>query len=289
MPAPPPPNTQPAAPPPRAAPTPSAGGPLQLTTMQPGESGRGISLIVAAVEGWGKTSMAAYMPDPAILMAREETGYLTLLAHRRVPSVPYARVDDWESLLETVQDWAHGDAKPPFTTLVLDALGGIERLCHEYVCRTQFNNDWGEKGFLSFNKGYEVSVNELLKLVAALERLTDRGCNVVLLSHIDIKPFKNPIGEDFDRFVPDLHQKSIKPFLRKVDAVLFGQFVTVIDKDGKGKGARKRGIGGTDRVLHCSHRDAWDAKNRLGLPDTIDIPNDPSQIWATIAQHIQEA
>src|ERR1700744_5618507 len=66
-------------PPPRSAPsasapaksTPSKLGKLTAQTVVP-------RIILNAVEGWGKTSLVAHMPAPAIFMARGETGYKAL-------------------------------------------------------------------------------------------------------------------------------------------------------------------------------------------------------------------
>ena len=43
-----------------------------------------------------------------------------------------------------------------------------------------------------------------------------------------------------------------------------------------------------DRVLYCERRDAFDAKNRYGMREHLDIPADPAQIWPTIWDAITE-
>ena len=58
--------------------------------------------------------------------------------------------------------------------------------------------------------------------------------------------------------------------------------VTAKNRDGKVKG-----IGGTDRVLYAERRDAFDAKNRYGMPPEVDVPDDPAQIWTTIWDQIK--
>ena len=116
-------------------------------------------LILNAVEGWGKTTAGAYAPDPAILMARGESGYTTLLGVGSVPAVPTATVDSWQKLLGLLDQLVAGTDRK---TLVLDALGGFERLCQEHVCACDFDGDWGERGFMSFQKGYELSATEWL-------------------------------------------------------------------------------------------------------------------------------
>ena len=109
-------------------------------------------IVLNAVEGRGKSSWAAFAPEPAILMAQGETGYETLLGVGLVPQVDAAYVSDWHGLLALLDKMAQVE-EPMHKVLALDALGGFERLCHEHVCRRDFGGDWGEKGFSSYQKG----------------------------------------------------------------------------------------------------------------------------------------
>ncbi len=241
-------------------------------------------LILNGVEGWGKTSTGAYAPKAAILMAQGETGYRTLLAAGRVPQIPCALATDWPQVLATIRDLTKEDC---FETLVIDTLGGLELLCHAHVCQRDFGGDWGEKGFLSYHKGYDLAVKDWLQLLVALDELREkRRVTILMLSHAQVRPFKNPAGEDFDRYTADCHPKTWGVTHKWADAVLFAQFVTVVEKL-RGE-SRPKGLGGTQRVVRCERRDAWDAKNRYGMPDSIDIPDDPAKNWSEIWKHIRK-
>ncbi len=240
-------------------------------------------IIFTAVEGFGKTTLGAYAPNPVILMAREETGYDTLLSAGRVPAVPAVPVQTWEDLLGTLDSLIanSGDRK----WVVLDALGGFERLCHEYVCRRDFDNNWSDAGFLSYHKGYDVSVSEWIKMLQRLDRLNSKGLGILVLAHAKIKQFRNPTGADFDRYIADCHEKTWGATAKWADAVLFGNFFTIIDKEKKGKG---KGVGGTDRVLYTERRDAWDAKNRYGMDPEIWLGIDPAAMWDGVWSQIKK-
>ena len=237
-------------------------------------------LVLNAVEGWGKTSCAAFAPAPAILMAAGETGYETLLGSGLVPQVDTARVPSWPALLELLDKLGEVE-KPTHLVLAFDALGGFERLCHQHVCERDFDSDWGERGFVGYQRGYDLAVTDWLQFLQRLDRIRARGVAILMLGHVQVRPFKNPLGADYDRYVCDVHHKTWGITHKWADAVLFGQFVTVVDKsrptDRKGKG-----IGGTDRVVYTERRDAYDAKNRYGMPEEIDIPGEPAQVWQTI-------
>lgn len=234
-------------------------------------------IVLNAVEGWGKTSTAAYATKPAIIMARGDTGYDTLLGAGLVPSVPVSIASDWNDVLHLVRNFPIEERK----VCVIDAMGGVERLMHEHVCQRDFQGDWSEKGFFSFQKGYDVSVNEWIILLQELDRLQTNGVATVILSHIQVKEFRNPMGADFDRYISDVHPKTWSATHKWADLVLFGTFAIVVDKVDKRQNKGK-GIGGTQRVLYCERRDAFDAKNRYGMPAEIDVPDDPAQVWPMI-------
>ena len=267
--------------------SPRANGSLQFSTAPPTKHAPRI--VLNATEGYGKTSCGAYAENPVIVMAAGETGYETLLSVGRVPLVPRAIAGEWDQMLDLLAGLA---AEPKDRKcLVLDALGGFERLCHADVCAKQFDNNWGEHGFASFQKGYDLSVTEWIKLLALLDRINGQGLAILLLSHAKIATFKNPEGADFDRYVADCHAKTWSVTHKWADAVLFGNFFTRVEggevgaKPKKGKGTGRQ----TLRVLYAERRDAFDAKNRYGMPADIDVPDDPSQIWSTITSAMKGA
>ena len=244
-------------------------------------------MIINAVEGWGKTTALAHSPKPVVLMARDETGYQTLLGSGLAPQNDGAIIETWPQLIDALDSLVASD----YQTVGLDALAGFERLCHEEVCRRDFGGDWSERGFGSFQKGYEQSVRDWNIMLARLDKLHASGKIILILSHSKVAGFRNPAGADFDRYVADCHAKTWAATARWADAVLFGKFDTMVDLKQQDRGniqKKGKGIGGAFRVLHTERRDAWDAKNRYGLPAQIDIPDDPSAVWSTIWNSIKK-
>lgn len=236
----------------------------------PSTAPRAQCIVINGVEGWGKTSLASNAPGAVIIQARGETGYQTLVSMGRVPAIPCTTVESWEGLLGLL-DQVIADPGT-MRTLILDALGGFERLCHEHVCARDFKGDWSDKGFGSFHKGYDVAVTDWLGLLNRLDRIRDKGIAVMVLSHVHVKSFKNPTGGDFDRYESACHTKTWGVTHKWADAVLFCTFRTITEK----KDGKTKGIGGTDRVAFTERRDAFDAKNRHGMPEEIDIPGEPA-------------
>jgi len=284
----------PKAPPPRPPPpnAPPSGkpqinaAPAEPLTMQLPSSMKRLParLMISAVEGWGKTTLAAMSPDPVFLLTGGETGLITLAQANRVPDVPFFNTSTFEESLAVVQQLLDSDHDRK--TLTIDATGGLERQVNEYVVNRYFDGDWGEKGFAGYGRGHEVSVTQWLEFQEKLDELRQkRNMLIILLSHSKIKTYKNPIGEDFDRFISDLNEKNIGSAAYKwCDDVLFGQFLTVVDKDSP-KSKKGKGIGGAKRVLYCERRDAFDAKNRRGMPPALSMPEDHNQVWSAIGEY----
>lgn len=242
----------------------------------------GLPIVLNAVEGFGKTTLGAFAENSAFILSPQEMGYLTLFQYDRVPKRPYVVVDSWLGLLGQIDSLIANPAGVEW--LVLDALVGFEHLCHKHVCKTEFSDDWGEKGFVGYQRGFELGAIEWIKLLSRLDSLrTKHAVNILMLSHLKIKMFSNPLGADFDRYVADCHHKTWGVTHKWADAVLFGNFFQIVQEVKKDQ---PKGVGNDQRVIYTQHTDAYDAKNRLGMPESIDIPNDPAKSWEAIHQHI---
>lgn len=236
--------------------------------------------------GIGKTSIGAATPSPVFLIDDQEDGVSTLKASKLiaadVPVLP--AVSKWEDVGEVLDQLTAG--KHEFRTLVIDTLGGLERLCHEFVCRTEYNGNWGEKGFTGYARGFEASLPHWRLLLKKLDRLrSDRGMAIVALAHSLVRPYKNPEGDDYDRWIADLHHKSWSVTHKWADMILFANYHVKVDDSGP----RAKGKGGQVRFFNAEHHAAYDAKNRHGLPAMIPMGSSGSEAWNNLIQAITEA
>lgn len=175
----------------------------------------------------------------------------------------------------------------PFRALVGDTLNGAEALCHKYICERDFNGTWGNQGFASYNKGYEVALPEWTRLLVALDQLrAERKMTIVMLCHTKVKPFKNPEGADYDRYQPDIHEKTWGLSHKWADCVLFGNFEVTVQTD-KADAKKGKGTGGSFRLLYTERKAAYDAKNRLGLPSEIEMGNSPQEAFTAFASAVK--
>jgi hypothetical protein len=245
------------------------------------------------VEGWGKTSLAAYAPKPIFLQTKGETGIETLIEALRLPETPhFPESQDWNSLLSAVDVLRTQEHE--FRTVVIDALNGAERMCYEHVCARDFSGDWGELGFLAYGKGPEIALADWRILLNKLDDLrSSRKMTVFILCHTKVKSFKNPTGADYDRYQPDMNEKTWGLTHKWADCVLFGNFdVTVQGKGGKeivDTSKKGKGMGGKQRILYTERDAAYDAKNRLGLPAEIDMGGSAAEGWSNFMSAVKAA
>jgi hypothetical protein len=245
-------------------------------------------VVFHGVEGVGKTSFAAHSPSPLFGMSRGETGLLTLLDNGRVPET--AHFDEWDTWGKALGDLHFLARNPDFAAeqrcLVIDTANGLERLCHEAVCADDFGNSL-EK-FLAYGKGPEIALRPWTEFLTLLDAIREeRKMGVILLCHTKVKTFKNPEGEDYDRYTPDMNEKTWGLTHKWADLVLFGNWKTDVKKDYGALKAKSRGERG--RYLYTQRTPAFDAKQRHGIPVEISMGTRPAEAWQNLAKALQKA
>jgi hypothetical protein len=243
-----------------------------------GGSGLPSRLIFHGVEGIGKSTLGAFAPKPIFGMSRGETGLLTLIDNGLVPETDH--FDEWQTWHEAMEciNWLIVE-KAENRTFVLDTLNGLERLCHEQVCKDAFDDRWDY--FQAFGKGVELALQEWIRFLTLLDRLREvRRMGIILLCHTKVKTFKNPEGDDYDRYTPDLSDKTWSITHKWADIVLFGNYKTDVKKQkGDTKAKPQSAAGTSNRFFYTQRTPAYDAKNRNGLPHSIPMGAKPSEVW----------
>jgi len=231
-----------------------------------------------AVEGWGKTSLAAMFPKPLVLQTRGETGLETLIDAGRLPETPHLpEIMTWRDLRNSVQ--MIGRESHSYKTLAVDTINGAERLCWEHVCTAGYGGDWEKFG--AYGRGPEMAMSEWRGFLQDLEIVRQqRQMIIFLLIHTKVTKFKNPEGADFDRYQPELNANTWSLTHKWLDVILFGNFLTVTTEDKTTK--RAKGEGGEARTLYATRTAAWDAKNRIGLPSEIMLGNSAQEAYAAL-------
>lgn len=212
-------------------------------------------VVVYGAEGVGKTSFASKFPDPVFIDTEEGTRRYDV---KRLPE-PHT----WEVLASDIKYVL--DNPTCCKTLVIDTVDWAEKLCVQYIL-TRGKKDSIED--FGYGKGYVYLYEEFEKLLKSLDEVIRKGINVVLCAHAQMRKFEQPheFGA-YDRWEMKL-LKQVAPMVKEwADMVLFANFETIIVRDNNNKAKAQ----GNKRVMFTSHHSCWDAKNREGLADKLDL------------------
>lgn len=213
--------------------------------------------VIYGPEGIGKSTFAAKFPEPVFIDTEGSTKDMDVA---RLP-----RPSSWQMLLEEI-DYVK-NTPGNFKTLVVDTIDWAENQCVEFICAKH-----GKSGIEDFGygNGYVYVKEELGRFLNKLEDVVEKGINVVLTAHAQMRKFEQPdeMGA-YDRYELKLGKKTSSqtaPLVKEwADMLLFANYKTYsIAVDDKGK---KHKAQGGKRVMYTTHHPCWDAKNRYGLPD----------------------
>jgi hypothetical protein len=255
-----------AKPPPKPTPAPSR---MTLGNIVTGRVAKPIRAMLYGVEGIGKSTFAANAPKPIFLGTEDGTSELDVAR--------FPEPGTWTEGLDAIQELTTTDHD--YKTLAIDTLDWLEPLCWKAVC---IKGGWSSIEDAGYGKGYVAALDEWRIMLARLDRLRQvKKMHVVLLAHSWIKPFKNPEGDDFDRYELKLHAKTGGLLKEWCDVVMFANYETFTKK--KSEKDRAKGVDAGARVMHSQRRAAWDAKNRYDLPET--MPLDWELFAESVAAH----
>ena len=220
-----------------------------------------IRLCAYGIEGIGKSTFASQFPKP--LFIDTENGTKTLDVDRfDVPK-------NWTTILAYLDDMISDPGE--YKTVVIDTIDRAEDLLSVQLCKEDGVASI-EKYDKGFGKGYTALYERFDKdLLARLDKLIAKGVNVVLLAHAQCRKFEDPSGSSYDRWEMKV-SKKVAPLVRGwADILLFMNYeVMVIEENGKNKAK-----GQAKRYMYPNHTPTYDAKNRYGLPDRLELSFEP--------------
>lgn len=262
------------------SPPPPAKAASRLGAIKRGQLRRPLRHLFYGQEGVGKSSLAADAPNPLFL---DIEGGSDVLDVARYPfrdedggHVPRSYDEVTGAIDDLIANPGHG-----YETIVIDTIDALEALVHKHVSKRD-----GKKSIEDFGygKGYQVALDEFRVFFASLDRLRATGASILLLGHSIVKTFKNPEGEDFDRYQLRVHDK-IAGFTKEwCEVVGFVRFegASAKLKDDAAQTPRARGWETGQRIVHLSRTAAWDAKSRLALPTEFSL--DAVHPWRPFAE-----
>ena len=215
-------------------------------------------LLIYGTSGIGKSTFANRALKPFVLQTEESHEELG------TPRSPLAKTFDefieygtW--LLKNEHD---------FKTIIIDSLDWLEELASQSVV-----TDYGVESItdtaFAYGKGNRLVADKMKRIEKMCDLLVDKGLNVMLVAHADIKRYDDPRNDGYDRYEPKLNKQTAAIWTEWSHGVLFAnQEATTVEKKGA-IGDKTRAVDTTERLLYTVEQPAYKAKNRWNLPPKI--------------------
>lgn len=268
---------QPATPPPNV--TPIAAKRLPLVTR--GRIWNPLRVVIHGPDKIGKTSWATGATAPLYNKGSDDAIVLpTESGSEYIDVARFPLAETFEDVLTSLDELQRDTH--PYKKLVIDSLDWLEGLARDLVCRRHGKRNIEDFGF---GKGQSLVFDEMRALVMRLERLRrEKQMHIIGTAHTVIRNFKNPEGDNFDRYELKLqatNNANVAGLWKEwPEFVLFTNFEILTDKDKKD---RVRGVTSDARYLYTQRTAAFDAGSRIAIP--AQLPLD----WGAFARAVKEA
>lgn len=179
---------------------------------------------------------------------------------KRIP----AEVVDNCSVLEGIRDYNSlkialksvlDEPKLEYNGLVIDTMTILESMAKDYSITQDYKGN--ANNYADFSKGEKtnlpIHVNSILSI---LDRIGEKhGIDVIIICHSEIKPEKNPNGDNYDKVALSLTKTIRSRVMQWADYVGFAWLDVKVEESG----LTKVGTSGKRMVSFCNNP-RWDAK-----------------------------
>lgn len=223
-------------------------------------------VLAHAEKGVGKTTFAASAPDCYFFDVEEST-----LSMPQVTRVSPKSFEDIMDTLVEMESLPVGSFK--WKSLAFDSADRMEALIHKCVAQDYQKADIND---IAYKQGFIYALEYWQKFVNLCKAIRDKhGTHIIILCHTVKKKFEDPIiNSSYDRFEIKLHHKAADLLTELSELVLFARKDVAVKVD-KGQ-AKGKAVNFDERFLHTQLHVAYDAKNRIGLPAKIPMPENGS-------------
>lgn len=222
-------------------------------------------VVVYGQEGVGKTTLVAGLSRVLILDTEGGSNNID------VDRVPVASLKQLSETVSTLMRMSRA-GQCPYETVALDTADRVWQMCADHVVES---NKINTIEALPFGKGLKMATEHFTRLLTEFDSLAKSGLHVVFVCHSKVERMSPPDTNEYTMYqvkvsAPGKQAEEARELLKQWgDAILFCRFaVRVAQKDGSNVG---RAVGAARRCIATTHTACWEAKNRVGLPDEIDM------------------
>ena len=237
---------------------------ISLSSLRRGPVRRPPRIIMMGTEGVGKSTWANSCPSPIFIQTEEGLDALDVHA-------AFDLAKKYEDVLNAIEILLTEDHA--FKTVVIDTADWLEHLIHKLIA-----DDNAVTGIekIPYGKGYKFALEKWRDVLEGLDMLrNDKNMVTVILAHVKIKRFEDPVADAYDRYLLDLHDSAAALITEWCDVLGFATHAIATKSTDAGFNKKiTRGIGSGERILHLEERPGYVAKNRYGLPPSISFPKE---------------
>ena len=238
----------------------------------------GIRVVVAGVEGIGKTTLACNAPKPLLIPL--ENGFSGVTVSKT------AMLEHYEHVLmlldEIIQQCSAQQF--PYQTLVFDSATALERVIHTAVLESDPGYAKGNKKGITmtsalggYGKAYECANEYFGEFLAKCDTLAVHyGINIVLTCHVFSSQVLDPSAGEYNSMDILLHSpKNQKTYGKREMLTQWADIVGYLHEPvfvSEGKNMNKGVSANQGRILALNRTPGYVAKNRFGVVNNINLP-----------------
>ncbi|MBM9615259.1 ATP-binding protein [Desulfobulbus rhabdoformis] len=233
-------------------------------------------ILLYGTQGLGKSTFGTTFENP-ILLPAEDGG-----SNLNVPAFPLLHsMSDLSEACQTLYEQEH-----QFKTAIMDSVDWLEPMVWAATCQRLGFDSIEAPGY---GKGYLEADSDWREVMGYFDALRlERGMNIVLVAHSEVKRYDSPDTDPYDRYGIKLHKRAFALWQEWADMVLFCGYKTKIKKTEVGFNKEvSRGEGTGERMIYTEERPAYLAKNRWGLSPEIYIGRDKT--WGAFHRELNKA
>jgi len=204
---------------------------FDLSSIKKGVEHKAPRIVLLGVEKIGKSTFAAGADNPIFLPIKGEEGVDDLDVAK------FPRAETFDDVLEAVTTLIKEDHD--YKTFIIDSVSALEPVIWAKLC-DEDNVDSIEKACGGYGKGYTAAANKMRDLMEGLDRLRSKGISVILIGHVKVKRFDDPLGASFDQYQFDLHERIQLALQRWADSILFANSETIVKSEEVGFNKEKK-------------------------------------------------
>jgi hypothetical protein len=192
-----------------------------LDAIQRGVQQRPPRIILLGVPKIGKSTFACGANSPIAMPVRGEEGIDDIDVSKTPVCQSFNETIGW---LGTLHNQQHN-----YQTAVVDSVSTLQALIWEETCRVNGKVDCIEKVGGGYGKGFTEALKYWQLLTQWLDALrTDRNMASILIGHVKVKRFDDPISGSYSQYQFDVHDTAASLLFRWADAILFCNTKTVV-------------------------------------------------------------